>query len=58
MDCPKTELLSLHLRNIGFLGIGLNLGLKIRYTNTIIYLLDGNKTKSSSPDGRRFHCLL
>jgi hypothetical protein len=28
-DCPKSELLSLHIRNVGALGISLNLGPKI-----------------------------
>jgi hypothetical protein len=31
-DCPKSELLSLHLLNIGFSGISLNLGQIISHT--------------------------
>jgi hypothetical protein len=31
-DCLKSELLSLHLLNIGFLGISLNLGPEISHT--------------------------
>jgi hypothetical protein len=48
-NCLKNELLSLHLRNIGFLGISLNFGPKI--SHTILGIIE-------SLDGSRFHFLL